>query len=246
MGQGGGSGGSTGSQGGSGSGSSGSGGSGSSGGSSSGGGASNSNNQNTGESGDIATDATSAYTATSLGIVGDSSNLILHISRPSRDLSYSAVSGAAAIGSRTSDLQSVSYFLAMPGGGGLQGAVGDLYDSPSDHKDIRGLARLEGDRMTIDFADTSSNVDALAQQAELIAPEVISLQFRYFDGSSWFESWDSSATGRLPMAIEVTIGFETPETRASIREKGSSSSPQVGRSVRHVIAVPMATPAMES
>jgi prepilin-type N-terminal cleavage/methylation domain-containing protein len=38
-----------------------------------------------------------------------------------------------------------------------------------------------------------------------IAPEVVYLNFRYFDGSDWLTSWDSAQTRKLPKAIEVTV-----------------------------------------
>ena len=40
-----------------------------------------------------------------------------------------------------------------------------------------------------------------------IAPEVVSLNLRYHDGSDWADSWDSSEKEVLPRAVEVTIGI---------------------------------------
>lgn len=43
--------------------------------------------------------------------------------------------------------------------------------------------------------------------SEVISDEVEYLQFRYFDGRTWRGSFDSSAAGRLPVAIEVAVWF---------------------------------------
>ena len=39
-------------------------------------------------------------------------------------------------------------------------------------------------------------------------PEVNYLEFRYWDGSSWYSEWDSEQMGGLPTAIEITIGID--------------------------------------
>jgi hypothetical protein len=175
-------------------------------------------------------------------VTGDATNLVLHISRPSRDLDYESLGASASLADRLSDLQSVSYFLASPGAGGLAGAVGDAVTERADFRKVAGLARLEGDQMSIDFADTSSNVAAMADVAEVIAPEIISLGFRYFDGSAWYDTWDSEALARLPMAIEVSLGFELPEEPTAPGKRKKTNEQQIARVIRHVIAVPMAVP----
>jgi hypothetical protein len=49
-------------------------------------------------------------------------------------------------------------------------------------------------------------------------PEVVSLEFRYFDGIEWSSTWNSLQRGSLPVAVEVLIqvdsaGDELPEPR---------------------------------
>lgn len=168
---------------------------------------------------------------------------MLILSRPSRDLSYEGVSGLSGVTTRTSDLVSVSYFLATPGASGLQGAVGDRYSTSIQDTSIQGLARLEGDRMAIEFADNGSDVQSLADAAQVIAPEVMELAFRYFDGSAWTDTWDSAAAGALPRAVEVVIGLKAPAKPRDPGDKRSAEAPTVGRSIRHVIAIPMSAPA---
>jgi hypothetical protein len=187
--------------------------------------------------------ATAAYAGPSAGLVGDSTSLILHVSRPSRHLSYEGVAGLASVNTRTSDLVSVSYFLAIPGAAGLQGAVGDRYSNAIRDSSVQGLARLEGDKMAIEFADTGAGLESLADAAQVIAPEVIELTFRYFDGSTWYDTWDSAALGALPRAVEVVIGLKTPQKPRDPSDSRPVDSPTVGRSIRHVIAIPLSSAA---
>jgi len=41
-----------------------------------------------------------------------------------------------------------------------------------------------------------------------LAPEVTYLEFRYFDGTTWYTEWDSEQMGGLPTAIEITISID--------------------------------------
>lgn len=188
----------------------------------------------------VVEDASSSIASTSVGLIGDSQMLVLNVSRPSPNLGYSSPSAAVSVSERTSDLMSVSYFLAGPGGSTLATAVGEnaaSYGTIAGPSDGTGLARLEGDRMAIDHADLQMETQLLADAASLIAPEIISVQFRYFDGSVWQDAWDSTAYGALPQAIEVTLGFREPEEETSL-----NSAPTVVESVRHVIHVPVSEP----
>ncbi len=47
-------------------------------------------------------------------------------------------------------------------------------------------------------------------------PEVVSLEFRYFDGNGWSGSWNSLLRGSLPVAVEVRLALGDPQTAASI------------------------------
>ena len=53
--------------------------------------------------------------------------------------------------------------------------------------------------------------------AVMWAPEVVSLQFRYFDGSKWRNSWDSLARKGLPVAVEMTFAVTSIEDADTIR-----------------------------
>jgi hypothetical protein len=58
-------------------------------------------------------------------------------------------------------------------------------------------------------------VEGLAADPEdpavLQVPEVVGLEFRYFDGTSWSSQWNSLQRKSLPVAIEVILKLRKPE-----------------------------------
>lgn len=189
--------------------------------------------------------------STSVGLIGDARKLTVHVNRPARDLNYQPVLSAGGVGSRTSDLQSITYFLADPAGSGLEGIVGQramqMNSGPYSFTGPQGLVRLVGDRMAIEYADIESDLNTLALAAEIIAPEVISLEFRYFDGLNWAAEWDSVALQRLPNAVEITVGMrrivsEEERRRNQDNAQARAQWDQIVEVRRHVVALPLATP----
>lgn len=186
-----------------------------------------------------------AYTSGNIGVYGDSQSLVLHTSRPARQPLFLAQNSSQGTTPGTrSDLLSVSYFLAVAGAGGLQGAAGDQFRNNSgSSEDVQGLARLEGDRLSMSMADQSADLEQLAAQSVLLAHEIDSLQFQYFDGSDWLDLWDSTEYGTVPQAIKVTIGFRSTEQQTvldPVNEKINGFT----NTFSMVIALPLALPAV--
>jgi len=48
---------------------------------------------------------------------------------------------------------------------------------------------------------------------ELSLPEAVAMEFSYFDGTEWLESWDSESDGGLPKAIEITLTLQARPPR---------------------------------
>lgn len=184
-----------------------------------------------------------AYTSGNIGVYGDAQSLVLHTSRPARQpMLVSQTSGST---SSQSDLLSVSYFLAVAGSEGLQGAVGDRFrDASGTGKGTQGLARLEGDRLVMSKADESADLEQLALQSQLLAPEIGSLQFQYFDGTDWLEVWDSIEYGTVPQAVKVTIGFRNLEDGQGVLESVNAKINGSENTFSLVIALPLALPAI--
>ncbi len=183
------------------------------------------------------TATTTDSTQASLGIVGTADQLQLDISQPAREDFVPDESNDQSGTSlpATSDSVRVTWGMmtpttALPDDSGRR----SLTVNPA-------LARQLADRLrgVVEVEEDASNSVALSD-ASILAREVVSLQFRYYDGYSWVTEWDSVVKERLPLAIEVTIGF----IKQDYKQPGSLNLPgQVTIvPVKHVIHVPSSTP----
>lgn len=105
---------------------------------------------------------------------------------------------------RPSDVKTVHYFVRQ----GVQ--VDPNGPSPTSLAPIEqnlasGLVRQEIDRATRNWADVSGDSALLESGQTLLAPEVVKIEFRYFDGSAIADIWDMQERQGLPVAIEVRI-----------------------------------------
>jgi hypothetical protein len=161
------------------------------------------------------------------GLQGDANSLMLFTTRLPRELDPTAGTTTMTAPPVVSDLRRVTYWLA----GGSS--------SP------RGLARQEVKIATADDALATPPTESLDDPSLLIAEEVRSLEFRYFDGSAWQESWDGTATGSNgapigpPLAVEIKIGIAPPRGKS---QSGMSATdvPEQLKYYRHVVAIPTA------
>jgi FlaG/FlaF family flagellin (archaellin) len=126
------------------------------------------------------------------GVIGDNTSLTLYVSKVPGEL-YASRTGD--VGQLVSDIRKIQYWLADNG---------------------LGLCRQEVRVATAEEALTTAPPGGDVNNY-LLAPEVKSIEFRYFDGSSWVESWDSTTVGDdtitpigAPRAIEVRVGVLPP------------------------------------
>jgi hypothetical protein len=103
----------------------------------------------------------------------------------------------------TSDLRRISYWL----------------DGES------GLCRMESSLITSDEA-TTIELPTGDVGKYLLAHEVKNLEFRYFDGTNWTDTWDSTALGQdnvtpmgSPRAIEVKMSLQLPKGKFGSKEQ---------------------------
>jgi hypothetical protein len=143
-----------------------------------------------------------------LGVQGTPTTLTLYVSKLPSELDNSR----AEI---VSDLRLISYWLATDGTRPL------------------GLARQEFKRVTSDEAN-----GAVALPVKLLAEEVQSLEFRYFDGQTWTDSWDGTEAGLdgatptgPPALIEITLGIVVPSVDNHSRGQASL------KYYRHVVSI---------
>ncbi len=186
----------------------------------------------------------STSTPTSLGIVGTSEFLQLDISRPTREdfipeTSVNEPASAAPVLPALSDNVRVTWGMVTPSAPPIEaGKLQSLTARPA-------LAREMTDRLrqVIEAENTEPDQRTTApvlQESSILAKEVVTLSFRYHDGYSWTLECDSVTLGRLPRAIEVTIGFLKPEHRQSgaLNLPGSETIVPI----KHVILVPSSSP----
>ena len=66
--------------------------------------------------------------------------------------------------------------------------------------------------------------DLLVDEELTYVPEVVSLEFRYFDGSGWTSSWNSIQNKSLPAAVEIHIQVQPIEEVQKKAEAGPLAS----------------------
>jgi type II secretory pathway pseudopilin PulG len=151
-----------------------------------------------------------------------------------------ASSASWGMSSTPSDLKTVRYFLregdrteasglaATSLEGGLQAAAG-------------GLVRQEIPRQARLFAEQNANSAVLESGQVLVAPEVVHIEFRYFDGEQVYEVWDMVEQRSLPLAIEVNIWLTTAhEAAASAAAYDTQALLAIARNYRQTVFLPMA------
>jgi hypothetical protein len=168
-------------------------------------------------------------------VQGDSVHVSVFISRlpreaftnPTGGANANPLNGADPNAPVVSDLRKITYWLA----GG-------------DNNPL-GLARQEVKLVTSDEALDDSLPDNEADF--VVAEEVKSLGFSYYDGNEWQDSWDGTTLGPdgmtpigPPLAIAITVGMALPDADAD------PDNPPPLRQYRHVVAIPTANGSTQS
>ena len=147
------------------------------------------------------------------GLYGSQYDLQVDVSRlPRFDQYVQPVDGAAnsAQADAISDVKTVAYFLRMTAAPVSSTADSGLLPSSDVQLTSSGLVRRERDRAATLWATEQGNLAASDMDLEPIAPEVVALEFQYYDGTAWVSEWDSDARGGLPVAVEVAIALQSP------------------------------------
>ena len=72
-----------------------------------------------------------------------------------------------------------------------------------------------------------------------VAPEVVEVQFRYFDGEDWQDQWHSEELNGFPSAIEIVIAMD-PQRGLDPRNSQTASGPEELETLRTVVHLPVA------
>lgn len=148
------------------------------------------------------------------GIYGNQYQLSVDVSRLPRIEDFMVSVGTSDI---PSDVKTIAYYLGASAGPVdaaqdtlvAQRQAAQASSSTSAQGWGRGLMRRVLDRSVTQWAVNSGDTSRLDAQGELVAEEVVALEFRYFDGTAWLTQWDTQANGGLPQAIEIAVAIST-------------------------------------
>jgi hypothetical protein len=71
------------------------------------------------------------------------------------------------------------------------------------------------------YASQNGDYDIFMRNAESLAPEVVGLEFRYFDGTEWLSEWNSQEMNGLPLAVEIGVVVVDPLSAKDVAVTGS-------------------------
>ncbi|MGE0761075.1 MAG: prepilin-type N-terminal cleavage/methylation domain-containing protein [Pirellulaceae bacterium] len=168
-----------------------------------------------GESGETATDLSAVDVAELPGLYGNQYQLQIDVSRLPRIDQYQQVVGAETvteIADIPSDVKSVTYYVKTPmalSPDAAIGSVGTVEALTDPNANATGLVRRELDRAVTTAALLNGNTTGLENSGELLAPEVVGVEFRYFDGVEWRLEWDTTVEQMLPLAVQILLAVTT-------------------------------------
>ena len=185
------------------------------------------------------------------GLIGNQTQIQFDISRLPRLEEYQRQMVGDTIGERIdipSDIKTITYFL-QPAGGGiadpleiLSGNNALTLNSSATAPTNGGLIRRSLDRAVTSFAMNQGGMTTLSSTGDLLATDVVSLEFRYWDGLMWQMFWDSDEFGCLPVAIEVTLTMMEPVSSDAV----DVSPEAMTRQYVQIIRLPMGRPVESS
>jgi prepilin-type N-terminal cleavage/methylation domain-containing protein len=171
--------------------------------------------------------AETATTSLPPGIYGTQYQLMVDVSRVPRPDEYMRAQQSIVAGSLTDipgDMKTVTYYVQTATTMGVSDAMA-AFGSGTDNQGYNsGLVRRQLDRAVTAYAEENGDTQRLLQTGDLMAPEVISLEFAFFDGTQWLTEWDSS-TQSLPWLVQISLAMQTEKgARASKLEPGTQIS----------------------
>lgn len=179
------------------------------------------------------------------GLIGNQYQIQLDLSRLPRLEEYVSMldETTADLQDVPSDLKTVAYYVQSDDSTG--GVIDSLAELDPDATDLMsgGLVRRSLDRAATVEAATMGNISTLNQTGDLLAPEIKTIEFSYWDGLTWQVEWSSDEFGELPLAVQVRIYMVDPALAATEDATTISSlGPDSMRAFSHIVRLPMAVP----
>ena len=158
------------------------------------------------------------------GMIGNQSEIQFDISRLPRLEQWQQTLGdsPAEVADVPSDLKTVTYYVQAVG------AVGGVSDPLQEYLPAEalaenttapgGLVRRELDRAANKWAMESGGIAGILATGELLAAEILAVEFSYFDGSQWQMFWNSDDRQALPVAIQIKLTLGDPPRGEAVAE----------------------------
>ena len=143
-----------------------------------------------------------------LGLYGSQNSINFDISRIPRQEEYQTLYTSDSVNELLdipSDVKMISYYVRV-GDGTSNTSAHDVFNTSDG---VPGLMRRQLSRAITSYAVENGNSEQLRKSDELLAPEVIAIEFQYFDGYEWLAQWDSDYNQALPLAIEVLLTLKS-------------------------------------
>ena len=143
------------------------------------------------------------------GLYGNQYELMIDVSRLPRQEEYQVLYNPqqiASIADIPSDVKTVTYYVRPESTSGTSQAVAGFR---LENEFTAGLIRRQVDRATGRFAIASGNAIGLQSKDRLLAPEVQSIEFMYWDGYEWLPEWDSDVMNGIPVAVQVLLSMRS-------------------------------------
>ncbi len=172
-----------------------------------------------------------------IGLYGESDWMQVDVCRMPRLDQYdyeTLPSGSETLPDVVSGVKTVAYSLSEETG--MASTTGEYQG---------GLMRREIDHAVTRWAEDVGTLTTADSELEPIAPEVTDLEFLYFDGMEWVESWDSTEMGGLPIAVHVSIAIMSREEHRRITRALDNSTTGTEPTTNFIYSLTVALPVAE-
>jgi hypothetical protein len=139
-----------------------------------------------------------------------------------------------------SDLKTIRYFVRDGDRTNLTGMAATSL-APELQMRAGGLVRQIIPRPARIYAEQTGDNAILEGGQVLVAPEVMNIEFRYFNGEQIVDTWDMAEEQSLPVAIEVTIWLTSvKEAATGVSSIDPAALLRTARQYRQTVFLPMA------
>lgn len=181
------------------------------------------------------------------GLIGNQYQIQVDVSRLPRLEEYMTIADGTMsdVDDIPSDIKTVTYFVQSAG---MVGGVADVFSQTNDpaaqaSSPTGGLVRRSLDRFAAANAISNGGFGTLNMTGDLLAPEVVAIEFSYWDGVLWQLQWNSDEMGELPLAIQIQLSVvDSPESALLLNDPGATTTPIQPRLFTHIVRLPLARP----